>query len=663
MTSLTLRTLATALLVALTALAAPAQMAEDDALPAGQFDGAVAGALEQLAEDVRVYNDHVVTLANPYMGGRLPGTRGMEVAKDYVQYWLEQYGLQPAFAGVEHSEGNPWRQPFKLSSLPELDHHALSATESDLVLEPDVDFRGLAVGSGGAVTAPVVFVGYSISEGPDGFDSFGPHDDLSGKIAVMLRFEPMDADGKSLWSESLWSRHASFLAKLTAAREHGATAVVIINTPGADDPRVKELVGVRVAGSRAVIDGPVAMLSATAAAPFIDALGSGHSLDDLMQLANVGGGVTELHREAILDVGIKRQRFVAENVGGLLPGKGDLAHELVVVGAHLDHLGTGLFGSRGGAGELHPGADDNASGSAAVMMIGEKLVQAYAALPEGASARSIAFVLFSAEESGLNGARHYVESPIVPIEDHALMINFDMIGRIKDKKLSVSGGHTAAGMREWLDPIFNASPLVIHQPGTVGGASDHAAFMRAEVPVLFSILTDLHADYHTPADVSWKINREDAVHTLHMFREIALTAATLPNSFEYVPPAPRGNRATASAAAVVPSDSATSASSAPTSDTPNMANATVRFGIAPGSYDESEPGVLVGSVSDDTSASAAGIKAGDRLMTWNGKRIAGVMQWMSMLIGHDPGDVVDVGVIRDGEDIHIDVTLRAKGSQ
>src|SRR5690606_35567062 len=107
---------------------------------------------------------------------------------------------------------------------------------------------------------------------------------------------------------------------------------------------------------------------------------------------------------------------------------------------------------------MHPGADDNASGSAAILMLADRLARDYEGLGEGASARSVLFMLFDAEESGLNGSRYYVNNPIREWDDHALMINFDMIGRITNNRLSVSGVHTAEGMEDWLSRLFEESP-------------------------------------------------------------------------------------------------------------------------------------------------------------------------------------------------------------
>jgi aminopeptidase YwaD len=634
---------------------APAAPGDDGspsaAATAGSAEASIADALAALDGDVREYNDHVVVLASPFMEGRVPGSRGMEIASEYVEHWYRQAGLEAPFQD-EQGEGS-YRQPFALAATPEIVSQHIEVPGSDAAFAADVDFRAMGLGGSGDVTGELVFVGYSISDGPDGYESFADGDDLTGKVALMLRFEPMDSEGKSLWASgrSPWSGRAGFNRKFSAIKERNPAAVILVNTPGAADSRVEQLISVN-GGGRQTLDGPVAMIGYEAADRLMAAVApNGPSLMDLRELADGRGGVIPLDTEVRLAATIERNPIMAENVGGLLPGRGELAGELLVMGAHLDHLGMGNFGSRSGAGELHPGADDNASGSAAIIMLAEKLAADYADLPEGVPARSVLFLCFSAEESGLNGARHYVDNPIVPLDQHALMVNFDMIGRIKDKRLSVSGTNTADGFSDWLAPYFDASALEIVQPANMSGASDHSAFYSREIPVLFGIIADFHDDYHTPRDVSWKINRVDAVHTVDLFHEIGLAAATRPEPFVYKEPlATRAANALASVA---------TGQGGP--EMPDFAAIKVRFGIAPGSLGPDETGVLVSSVSEGTSASEAGIRVGDRLTTWNGEEIPGVLDWMASLAGHDPGDKVQVGVRRDDELLTLWVTLKARG--
>jgi hypothetical protein len=596
----------------------------------------ITDALQSLGADVATYNDHIVTLASPFMDGRLPGTDGMEVAKDYCQHYMEMAGLHPAFP-TENAEAS-FRQRFPLGKSLKVNAAAIDIAGGGAGLRAGHDFQVLGLGGSGQVEAPVTFVGYSIDTGEDGYTSFLPQQDLSGQIALMLRFEPMDENGKSKWAKSgPWSSNSSFSRKVRSAADKKPAAIVIVNTPGADDPRVSELMGEGGGGSQKA-DVPVIQISAEAAKKFLKMSNVGHSLMDLRRHADDGGSPLELDMKLSLNAEIDRSPLMAENVGGLLPGKGDLAKEVVVIGAHLDHLGMGNFGSRSGPGKLHPGADDNASGSAAVLMLADKLAASYAELPAGASARSILFLCFSGEESGLNGSRYYVRNPVGAIEDHALMINFDMIGRIKNRRLSISGASTSVNLRAMLEGLSADSELDVHLPDQISGASDHTPFMRAGMPILFGAIRDFHQDYHTPEDTSSKINRVDAVRTVDLFHQIGLAVATSSDSWDYNDPK-KDNTSSRSA---------------------GLGSIKVRFGIAPGNYDSDDPGILVASVTKGGSADVGGVLADDVLVRWNGQKILDVREWMGMMAKHKPGDVVKVGVKRDGKEITLDVKLQAR---
>jgi peptidase M28-like protein/PDZ domain-containing protein len=605
--------------------------------------GPIAEALQELGADVNRYNDHIVTLASPFMEGRLPGTNGMEVAKDYVEFWFRQAGLRPAF----HADGqSSFRQPFPLGHSMEFGDQAFarvgtSSNDGAAELFPfkvGVDFQMMSLGSSGEVTAPVVSVGYSIEEGPNGYTSFLPGQDLSGKVALVFRFEPMGENGQSLWSNGTgWTSHSGYGAKVDAVAAHNPAAILIVNTPGADDPRVQEMPEVGSGGTKRA-DAPVMLLSTEAATRLLDQANSRASLMDLRMHADEGGAPVELGFEVKVATEINREPLIAENVGGLLLGKGQLGHELIVVGAHLDHLGMGDFGSRSGPGELHPGADDNASGSSGVLMLADKLAASYAQMEDGAQARSILFLCFSGEESGLNGSNFYVNNSPMPLESHAMMINFDMIGRIVDQRLSISGTNSAEQLLDLVAPLAQASELTVTLPKAISGASDHTPFYRKGMPVLFGAISDFHGDYHTPRDTSTKINRVDAVRTVHLFQQIVFAVAQHQGAWTFIAPT-ESNAGSRSA---------------------SLGSIKIRFGVAPGNYDDEDPGINVASVTPGASAEKAGILAGDRMVRWNGQKILGVREWMGMLGDHKPGDVVKVGVIREGKEITIDVKLQAK---
>ncbi|MEO0511783.1 MAG: M28 family peptidase [Planctomycetota bacterium] len=628
--------------IALALLAAPAAVAQG-------------GASEPDQMLVARYNDHLVTLASPYMEGRVPGSEGMERAKDYCEYYFRKFDLKPAFPSESGEAFASFRDPFELGGTWKVGDEALAmlAGGRAMELEAESDFVFTGLGEAGSFTGPAAFVGFSIDNGPDGWSSYGENDSLDGHVAIMFRFEPMDADGNSRWGQGGWSSAAAFTNKLRAAIERGAEAVVIVNTPGAADGRVAQLN--RFTGGGAGAGVPVFMTTPEALNDYFQAAG-GKSTREMLSTANSGGGITVLDGVVSLKGEGGRQPLIAENVGAILEGRGDLADEYIVVGGHLDHLGMGYFGSRAGPGKLHPGADDNASGSAGVLLIAELLAESYAQLPAGADARSVLFIEFSGEESGLNGSFHYTSDPIVAAEDHVLMVNWDMIGRCLPGeesglgRLTLAGANTGEGLSEFIDPFTTpeASGLEIVQPAQMSGASDHTPFYNAGVPVLFSIIADFHADYHTPEDVTYKINREDAVRTVEMYHDIVLAAAQRDGRFAYVDRselARRSNRERRAERQQQP---------------PAAGEISVRFGIMPANYDSEGVGIPIARVSPDGPAQKAGLEDGDTLVRWDGQKIQNIEQWMGMLVNYKPGDKVKVGVKRDGEEVTLEVELGSK---
>lgn len=580
----------------------------------------IADVLASMPDDVREFNTHLETLASRYMAGRVPGSPTAERWRTYVEEHFRESGLEPAFPDEGGAAFASYRQPFELGGTTDITAERLAVEGVADAFRAEVDFVGTGLAGEGIATGGAVFVGYSIARGPDGYTSYPEGTDLTGRIAVMLRFEPMTDEGKSRWNrDGRWSRRASFDGKIEAAQERGAAGIIVINTPGADDDRVGTLDRFTASGARGEV--PAVLVSPEAGARLIAALGSPMTLEALRREADERGGVTPLPGRVTVEVEADTTPTMAVNVGGVIPGVGDLADEWIVVGAHADHLGMGYFGSRSGPGKLHPGADDNASGTAGLIILADKLRDGLAG--SDAPRRSILLVAFDGEESGLNGSRHYVNEPIAALDDHVLMVNWDMIGRVTNNRLAVYGSETAEGIRDFLEPFFASSELEIVTPAVMSGASDHTSFYRRNIPVLFSIIADFHADYHTPEDVSWKINRLGAVRTVRMYDRIVRALAERPEAF--------------------PFDDGTE-EEAPA---PEMPRISVRMGVMP-AYNAEGLGIAIDSVSDGGPAALAGIRAGDRLVRWDGQKIENIEAWMGMLARHSPGDEVRVGVIRDG---------------
>lgn len=604
-----------------------------------------------LAREAVVYRDHLFTLADPLMEGRAPGTLGNRLAAAYLEMHVNRLGLLPAFPG-EGADGTvkdriSYRQefqptgarpPYGKAKLP-LQVVAYGEGDARVELKPDTDFKVLGYSADGEVTGPLAFAGYSIDDGEDDYTSFPGRNLLAGKIAIVLRFEPMNDEGRSQWVSRGWSANAALDGKLRAAADQGASGIILVNPPGANDPRVGELSGLELSGRAMRV--PVVMMSQEAADALVRAADpQGRSLLDLRRLADKDGGVIDLPGVPVsLGVKIERPSTFTDNVGAILPGRGALANEWIVIGSHYDHVGYGPVGARPeNYGKVHAGADDNASGSTGVLMVASRLARAYAASND--DARSVLFLWFSAEESGLEGARHFVANPIMDLADISIMINLDMIGRLRDGRLEVGGVGSARGLEEWLAPYWDASGLNVRVTRLGAPNSDHFAFQARDVANLF-FFTGLHREYHTPADLPETVNIEGAVQIADLVARIALDAAKRSERFRF-----------GSGEPVVREESP---------NRPAMAGLRVRFGIMPGDYDAAD-GVLVGDLSGpDTPAAKAGLKAGDIMLRWNGEKLTDVAQWMGLMSKNNPGDEVEIVYRRDGEEHTTKATLVAGG--
>jgi len=679
----------------------PIAMAEGDAV-----QRTTPASSEELRPFADLARSHMGFLASPFLEGRAPGTEGNRIAANYLEWNLRTMGLKPAFpseatqadgtkATVERSS---YRQEFiaPASSHPPaamrlttqlLQVPAAADGTAAITLSPGTDFNVVGMSGSGSVTGNVVFVGYSVERDVDvhegGYSNYPDGTDLAGKIALVYRFEPMNAEGKSLWTEGQgWSPAATLDGKLRRAADAGASAIILVNPPGADDPRAARLEDMASLSGGRPLKIPVVMMSRDAADRLVRGSDDqGRGLMELRTLADApaDGKFTpvELGKSPVsLAVTIERTPIVTDNVGAILPGKGNLANEFIVSGSHYDHVGYGYFGTRawadsqindgwvttdrslrtveqartefpGARGVIHPGADDNGSGSVGNLIVARRLAQAYAALPDDANARSVLFLWFCAEESGLNGAREYMKAPIAPKEQHYIMFNLDMIGRLKDGKLDASGVGTAEGLEDWMKPYLDASGLNVNSRKSGLGPSDHAVFVGAGVPVTF-FFTGLHNEYHTPLDQFQTINFEGIAQITDLVYRITLDTAQRPGPFPFT-------TANGRPAAEVAVENANNQAA-----NPGPTATGVRFGIAPGDYSGETPGVLIGEVFDNLPAANAGLKAGDLMTKWNDKAIATVEDWMPLLSSHKAGDVVTIVYIRDGKEATTQATLVAR---
>ena len=323
-----------------------------------------------------------------------------------------------------------------------------------------------------------------------------------------------------------------------------------------------------------------------------------------------------------------------KNVIGILPGRDPvLRNETVIVGAHYDHLGLGGFGALDpdSAGRVHNGADDNASGTAALFAIAARL---QAAPP----ARTVVFIAFSGEELGLLGSDYYVKHPLYPLTATEVMINLDMVGRLKNDKLIVYGTGTATEIPALLDSLNWYAKFDLRPQPEGYGPSDQTSFYAAKIPVLH-FFTDLHGDYHRSSDDWDKINAQGLVRVADFAAAVATALGNRPTRLTFVdvpPPAPKAGAA------------ATGGYGAYLGTIPDMASGETG-------------GVRITGVSKGSPAELGGMKGGDMITKIGDYDVPDLAGMTDALRNYKPGDKVVVIVIRDGKEMGLDVTLGKRG--
>ncbi|RIK83639.1 MAG: aminopeptidase [Planctomycetota bacterium] len=329
---------------------------------------------------------------------------------------------------------------------------------------------------------------------------------------------------------------------------------------------------------------------------------------------------------AVGETAVTREDASVKNVIAVLDGEGPLADETVVIGAHYDHLGRGGSGSLArGSTDIHNGADDNASGTAALLEVARSLATEKNEGPR----RRIVFMAFSAEERGLIGSAYYVNNPVFPLEKTVAMLNMDMVGRVSDNKLIVQGADTADEFKAWVEKANETALFKLtHQPGGFG-PSDHASFYPKRIPVMH-FFTGLHSDYHRPSDDYDKVDVAGMRKVVEMVTYVATQVAEKPErpTFrEGKQPAPRRGGG----------------------DRPY-------FGSIP-DFGEPVDGLKISGVTKDGPAAKGGLQGGDIITMLGDNKIGNLEDFDAALRKFKAGDKISVAVKRKDEALKLEVTV------
>lgn len=588
------------------------------------------------ADDValeRMRND-LAFLASEECEGRGALTQGIHKAADFIANRFQELGLKPG------GDDGTYFQKFKFrtgrSRLGAVNRLVLRGPQGQEIEVPVAkQFMPLGMSEEGKVTAPVVFAGYGLNfidqkEGIHYNDYQGL--DAAGKVVIVLRQTPHPGNKAAPFGGARNGGLGSLTNKLVTADQAKAAAVLFIND------RDKAL------DTDSLMPFEYTAETMPPAKPL--AVHVRRGVADMMLQSSLARDVASLEREidrtlkpqsaaltgwtATIELAVERTTVEVKNVIGILESTGPLANETVVLGAHYDHLGRGERGSTEPdpkrRGLIHYGADDNGSGTAAMLELSRRFANG-----DRKTGRRLLFIAFAGEEQGLIGSRHFVNKPTMPLKDLIAMINLDMVGRVRPEKktrkddLQIGGTGSAKEFDKLVDLIAKKHDFHLSKDPSGYGPSDHTAFTEKKIPVFF-LFSGLHKEYHKPADTIDMVNFPGMKKVVELTADMLGQLATMPRpTFQETKPSQPGG--------IV--------------DVPK-----IRF--MPGNYNSAEErGVLIGGVTKGGPADKAGMKEGDFIVEIGGKPVRNMGGYMAVLATHRAGEKVEFTIERDGKRLKV----------
>ncbi|MCA1623658.1 MAG: M20/M25/M40 family metallo-hydrolase [Acidobacteria bacterium] len=612
---------------------------------------------------------HVAYLASDKLEGRRTGETGATFAAGYVANMFANYKLKPGFK--ENSNGKAkanFLQAFPFISGVKLGQdNFLRIIPEDSTKENkmEVTINWMPVGfstNGYIPPAPLVFVGYGVDSRELNYNNYSGLD-VKGKIVFAFDGTPDDANPHSQFAS--FNLHA----KAKIAKEKGAKALVLIaRESDFKEDKLAQLKYDQTLGETAL---PTIVIMRSHGADLLGAkdetelaeiekwIANPKEMPESvrLKLANLPKAVAQIKVNLT-----KKQTAEAYNVIGILEGSDPiLRNEAIVIGAHYDHLGHGGRGSlAANSTQIHHGADDNASGVAGLIELARQFSQ------ERKNKRTLIFIAFGGEEEGLLGSNFYVNNPVFPLNKTVAMFNMDMVGRLKDEKLTIGGIGTAS---EWRAMIATNQPVNIGKlemangsktdaPIVVGingqtmmtkqpdiptfnlqlnedgfGPSDHSSFYSKQIPVLF-FFTGTHTDYHKPSDTAEKINYEGLLKITNFVADLVRAVDQNPKKPTYVIAKSSGIMG-------------------------GRTGFNVSLGTIP-SYSESNNGLILDGVRENSPAAKVGLKAGDKITKLAGKEIRNVSDY-TFVLGEMKADVeYGIEILRGAEKLMLKIVPAAR---
>jgi len=606
-----------------------AQPTETSSVPPPKISGTAEITIADLREQVGF-------LASEERQGRMTGSAGARQAADYIAARLQEGELKPG------GDNNTFFQKFEFNSgvkvLKEQNELVLrgDAKNEPVRFQVEKDFAPLSFTENQTVDGEIVFVGYGLSvpgKGAEGYDSYAGVD-VKNKIALVLRYVPEEVEPKR---RQELNRYAGLRYKAMLARERGAKAVLFVTGP--NSPNKGELVAAAFDASMANSGIAAASISSNVADTLFQRAGKDlKSLQSGLDKENphAESGFTLPNTTAHLATAVEHIRKDDRNVIAVVPPSGPPERaEYVVIGAHYDHLGFGETGAMQRKGEeekIHPGADDNASGAAAVLELAASLAEERKARPQEFR-RGIVFAFWSGEEIGMIGSSYFVEHPTITLSNVVAYVNFDMVGRLRENKLSLQGVGSSKAWRRLVEKRNVAAGFNLSLQEDPYLPTDVTAFYPKGVPVL-NFFTGGHDDYHRPTDSADKLDYDGLERITKFARALVVDLAKGHERPDYV-------------------------KVAHTEGAGGRETLRVFLGTIP-DYATEAAGVKLAGIRSGSPAEKAGLKGGDIIVEFGGQKVSNIYDYTYALDAARIGQPVDIVVLRDGQRVKITVTPEAR---
>ncbi len=553
------------------------------------------------SEDIK---ENIMYLASDSLKGRKPGKEGDMLASGFIREKLRDAGLQ-----LIAEKGF---QPFKVITEVGLgEKNTFNVGGKEFLVQDG--FLPYSFSANAGVTGNAVFAGYGFKFEKGGV-KYNDYEgiDVEGKWVLLLKGDP-EMDNQ----ESIFIEFSDERSKVLTALDQKAAGVLLVG--GAQYNSKDELSPLFYDKNSSTYPIPVIQVTREVANSILQpARKNIEGLEELLA-GEVSGKGFQLDIEVTANVDVVHKVVESQNVVGVVPGNDPaLMNEYVVIGAHHDHLGMGGQGSGSRAVDtiaVHNGADDNASGVAAVIELAEKVAG------ERLNKRSIVFTTFGAEEMGLVGSKAFTNNPPVDLEKVVAMVNFDMVGRLDtiENSLSIGGVNTSLETREIIERLNPGFNLALSDDGY--GPSDHSSFYAQGIPVFF-VSTGAHADYHTPEDDVGYINFEGQEKVVKYFYDVVMEVANRQEALTYnesgsMQRSGRGGRFK------------------------------VTLGVMPDFAGIEKRGLRIDAVTKGKPAHKGGMVKGDIITALDGMKVGNIYDYMNRLKALEPGQNITVDVIRD----------------